>query len=155
MWRVDRTSDGGAFKLVLQHGRAFTKEPPASIACAAATTEGGGQETLLENAVPAASVAGECQPDFLPELLRRGITERAARRLLSSLPPSRDVLRQLEWGDDVIARMGETRVWNPAGLYVALLRDNVEPPANFLSSRDLQARGRSARSARSRTRASG
>ena len=48
-WRVDRTSDGREFKVVLRHGRAFTRVPPASIICAAATSEGGGQETLPEN----------------------------------------------------------------------------------------------------------
>ena len=55
-WRVDRTSDGRAFKLVLQHGRAFTKEPPVTIAGAASAIETAGiQETLLENNVPGES----------------------------------------------------------------------------------------------------
>ncbi|MEO8260484.1 MAG: hypothetical protein ABI868_24280 [Acidobacteriota bacterium] len=68
---------------------------------AAASAEDGDQETVREDAVPVGPSAAD---QFLPDLLRRGITERTARRLLSRLPRSRDILRQLEWGDAAIAR---------------------------------------------------
>ncbi len=71
---------------------------------------------------------------LVAELTNRGVTTRRARRLLAAVSPTQDVLRQLEWGDFVIARAARGTFWNPAGFYVALVRDNLEPPADFLSS---------------------
>jgi hypothetical protein len=69
------------------------------------------------------------------ELTRRGITTRRARQLLAKVCPAQDVVRQLEWGDFLISRAAPGTFWNPAGFYVALLRDNVDPPPHFLSYR--------------------
>jgi hypothetical protein len=69
------------------------------------------------------------------ELTRRGITEKKARELLAELSGGQEVMDQIEWTDAVIAKAPAGKFHNPPGLYVATIRDNVSPPAAFLSSR--------------------
>lgn len=71
----------------------------------------------------------------LVELLTaRGVNEKAARRLLFSIPSDVDVEEQIEWVDAIIAA-DPRKFENPAGMYVSFLRDGIAPPAAFLSSR--------------------
>jgi hypothetical protein len=139
-WAIGRTSDDRAFKLVLKHGALFTGEPTA-----AGTHIG--SATPVPDEPPATMQPVSCGPAMterphldvnetsVNELTRRGVTARRARQLLTAVPPTQDVVRQLEWGDFVISRVASETFWNPAGFYVALLRDNLDPPAHFLSSR--------------------
>ncbi len=71
----------------------------------------------------------------LTELTRRGVTEKKARELLAELTPGQEVMDQIEWTDSIIAKAPAGKFHNPPGLYVATIRDNVAPPAPFLSSR--------------------
>jgi hypothetical protein len=72
---------------------------------------------------------------LLAELTNRGITDNQSRRLLRSLAEGQQVLDQLEWGDNLIANAPNGKFYNPAGLYVNLVKENVIPPASFESSR--------------------
>ena len=72
----------------------------------------------------------------LSELTRRGIAEKAARHLLSDLKPGQRVLDQIEYVDSLIARDRRRKFDNPPGLYVFYIRDNIAPPASFMSGRN-------------------
>ncbi|MGH9159034.1 MAG: replication initiator protein A [Vicinamibacteraceae bacterium] len=135
-WRVDRTADGTGFKIVLQHGPAFTAKDHSPTVQVSAPHAAGHRLTTEDSALQVNATSPSLDRGLLHELTRRGISERQARKVLTTLPTSRDVIRQLEWGDFVIARSGHTRIWNPAGFYLTLLRDHVEPPAHFRSSRE-------------------
>jgi len=77
----------------------------------------------------------EIDQTLLAELTNRGITDNQSRRLLRSLAESQQVLDQLEWGDNLIANAPDGKFYNPAGLYINLIKENVIPPASFESSR--------------------
>lgn len=70
----------------------------------------------------------------LDELTRRGITEAQARKLLDAIAANQPLHAQLAWGDALIAK-GRGRIDNPPGFYTYLIRDNVQPPAEFLHPR--------------------
>lgn len=129
-WQVARTVDGQTFKLVLRHGPLFGNEPTPARARSIPKPE-----PMSADVVPVEEDDLASVPSHLVEALAsRGITERKARQLVSALSPEQNVLRQIEWGDFVIARAASGTFWNPAGFYVALVRDNLEPPDYFLSS---------------------
>jgi len=126
------------FKLVLKHGPAFTEERQARLVVDQPPAGPSGptpRASLPLTDGPVRSNADENEDErLLAELTNRGITACRARQLLAERAPVQDVLRQLEWGDAVVARAARGKFWNPAGFYVALVRDNLEPPADFLSS---------------------
>jgi hypothetical protein len=74
-------------------------------------------------------------PNLLAEMTRRGIAEKRARELLSHVKPGQEVMDQLEYVDSLVARDRHRKLDNPPGLYVHYVRDNIAPPADFLSSR--------------------
>lgn len=67
----------------------------------------------------------------LAELMKRGISEAQARRLLLSVKEDQPVQAQLEWGDVLVTR-SRGRIENPPGFYIYLVRENVQPPAEFI-----------------------
>lgn len=69
------------------------------------------------------------------ELVKRGISDSQSRRLLQYLAQGQHVLDQLEWGDQLIAQAPYGKFYNPPGLYIQLIKDNVIPPETFESSR--------------------
>jgi hypothetical protein len=71
------------------------------------------------------------EPSALGELMKRGISEAQARRLLLSLKEDQPVQAQLEWGDVLVTR-SRGRIENPPGFYIYLVRENVMPPAEFI-----------------------
>jgi hypothetical protein len=71
------------------------------------------------------------------ELTRRGITRKKATQLLSNLQPGQQVIDQLEWGDNLIAR-GTFR--NPPGLLISFIEMNLTPPSYFESTRSRKLR---------------
>ncbi len=72
---------------------------------------------------------------LLIELIHRGITDKKARELIAEQVPGQEIMNQIEWTDSIIAKAPAGKFHNPPGLYVATIRDNVTPPATFLSSR--------------------
>ena len=76
----------------------------------------------------------EPQSGLVAELTKRGIAERKAHQILNAIAEPELILDQLEWGDVQIARSrGEIR--NPAGFYIHLIQQKVQPPLNFETSR--------------------
>jgi hypothetical protein len=69
------------------------------------------------------------------QLLRRGITEKMARHLLTHLAEEQQVMDQLEWGDYLLKKARSQTFYNPAGLYIHLIRENVIPSEQFETSR--------------------
>jgi len=66
------------------------------------------------------------------ELMRRGVSQPQARKLLGKTAPGQLVMEQIQWGDRLI-RENRGRIYNPPGFYIYLIRENVLPPAEFLS----------------------
>ncbi len=88
-----------------------------------------------EGAAPTTTGDAEVAVSLLAELTRRGIAERKANELLTSLKPGQEVLDQLEYVDSLVAKDTRRRLENPPGLYVTYIRDNIAPPAEFPTSR--------------------
>jgi hypothetical protein len=138
-WQIARTADERAFKLVLKHGERFTGESRAAVAHVGGSTSAQDEPALCTRSAPDEPELPEKSPvtvheALVSELTSRGVAAGRARQLLASVLPTQDVLRQLEWGDLVLLRAAPGTFWNPAGFYVALLQDNIQPPAHFLSS---------------------
>jgi hypothetical protein len=91
----------------------------------------------IDNTPPAMEAAGS---ELVTELIRRGITLSHARKLVTKLPEDQPVWEQLEWADSLIRSSAPRTFRNPPGLYVAILRDNLNPPATFESRRQRLAR---------------
>ena len=128
-WQIVRTADDRAFKLVLKHGALFTGEPHNVPLQVSPRRRPIGTDAHCSAGEPSAELCPRKVDEMLvADLTNRGVTRRRARRLLAAVFPTQDVLRQLEWGDFVIARAAKGTFWNPAGFYVALVRDNLEPP---------------------------
>jgi len=68
--------------------------------------------------------------------MKRGITERASISLLKDLKPDQQVMDQLEWGDQLVFHSpNKHKFFNPAGLYIHLIKENATPPETFETSR--------------------
>jgi len=112
-WSVQRTADKTDFKLILIAGARFGKEPRTDRA-------------LFYN------------PRFdsmLKLMVERGVREDRARHVLLNVPEDQAVEDQIEWGDHLIASAPRGKFFNPAGFYVYLIQDNIQPPPTFESSR--------------------
>ena len=55
------------------------------------------------------------------------------------------VMDQLEWGDYQIREAPKGKFYNPSGLFIRLIRENIKPPENFETSRKRQLREAAAR----------
>jgi hypothetical protein len=90
----------------------------------------------------AASSMGTKEPDegIVAELTKRGITRKKALQLLSQLQPGRQIIDQLEWGDNVIARAAPGTFRNPPGLLISFIEMNLTPPSYFESTRSRKLR---------------
>ena len=73
-------------------------------------------------------------------MIKRGISEKTSHDLLAGVAIGQQILDQLEWGDYQIRQAPRGKFYNPAGLYIRLIRENVKPPENFESSRKRQVR---------------
>jgi len=69
------------------------------------------------------------------ELVKRGVSDSQSHRLLLGLAQDQQVLDQLEWADQLITQAPAGKFYNPPGLYIQLIKDNVIPPPTFESSR--------------------
>jgi hypothetical protein len=88
---------------------------------------------LRFDAPVAAPTADEAGDPTLTQMTRRGISARMAKTLLTGANPE-FVLDQLEWGDHLIqSHAGQFK--NPPGFYVHLIREKIQPPETFETSR--------------------
>src|SRR5262249_2212878 len=99
-YQIEVTSDGRDYKIVARDGHKFFRDQK------------------VRAALPSAELAiDEDAPSELKELVKRGLSEGHARRLLQSLPEDQAVLDQLEYGDWVVANSRKAIV-NPTGFYI-------------------------------------
>jgi len=66
------------------------------------------------------------------ELMQRGVSQEQARKLLAKTAPGQMITEQIHWGDRLVQE-NRGRIYNPPGFYIYLIRENVLPPADFLS----------------------
>lgn len=129
-WEIRETSDKLGYKITLYHGAKFLREqkdrtaqkplqPPSSTS----------QES------PHRQTNHDTDRELLAEMIRRGISEKTARELLSNLAVGQQVMDQLEWGDYQIQKAPNGKFYNPSGIYIRLVRENIVPPDIFESSR--------------------
>jgi hypothetical protein len=132
-WDLQKTVDGSNHKVLFFHGPKFYRDRRHRLEAAEAALlieDGPGLDVPEPGDSPQPSEQGE---GLVGELTRRGVVEVVARRLLRQLSPGQRIQDQLEWGDYVI-NQDPARFRNPAGFYVSLLRENVEPPETFATS---------------------
>ncbi len=129
-WDVQKTVDGGDYKIVLTPGERFMTE----------------RRARLMDGSPARSIADPKFDAALAALTARGVLEERARRLLLDIPEDQPVTDQLEYGDLEIARRQGTRdpILNPPGFYIYLVQSNYPVPENFDTSRKRELRKMSA-----------
>lgn len=129
-WRIQPTSDTKDFKVVLIHGEKFQ----SARACPKIQLS---PETVTLNHIeepkpPDAKIDRE----LLHQLMKRGISEKVSLSLLSNLKPEQPVMDQLEWGDHLVFHSpNKHKFYNPAGLYIHLIKENATPPETFETSR--------------------
>jgi hypothetical protein len=93
---------------------------------------------IIENQrKPEQTTLGFCEgaAELLGQMTSRGIADKKARDLLAHLKPGQEVMDQLEYVDFLVAKDKRGKLENPPGLYVFYVRDNIQPPADFWSSR--------------------
>jgi len=120
-WELTRTSRGSEFKLSLSPGKRLLSLPN------------------FANVVnPEAQAALEAHlPQWVPELVARGVAERKARQLALDIPDDQPVLDQIEYTDYLIQqdRRGKGKIANPAGFFIWAIENNLAVAENFETSR--------------------
>jgi hypothetical protein len=90
-------------------------------------------ESSLDTPTTAATLHDDTT-SLLTELLKRGITDRQARKILSARQNPEELVDQLEYGDFVVAQ-NPRKFRNPPGFYISLINDNIIPPEHFETTR--------------------
>ncbi len=142
-WRIERTADKKAYKIVFYHGDKFHRDRRRRLE--QKDQRGTPTRDLLE--VVSEEPGKGIDQTLFNALTSRGITEAQARKLLQKVPPDQHVLDQLEWGDSVIAKE-PTKIQNPPGFYIHLVKENLTPPAKFETSRKRKLRAEAAQAQR-------
>ena len=129
-WRIQPTSDGNDFKVVFVHGEKFQSESPGQKEQPPSETV---TQSPTDNPKP---LDTKVDRELLHQLMKRGITERVSISLLKDLKPDQQVMDQLEWGDHLVFHSpNKHKFYNPAGLYIHLIKENATPPETFETSR--------------------
>ncbi len=122
-WELEKTKNGAGYKVILRHGDKFFHDRRLM----------GKQE--IQTAITPPVPCEEASTELLDELLKRGVDETEARKLLRELPADQPVLDQLDYLDDQISRAnGKFR--NPAGFIVVRVRAGFALPHNFETRRE-------------------
>lgn len=116
-WDISRTADETDFKLVLSAGQRLL-------------------ETIRPRLANGASAINDpIVNTWVAALIDRGVREAAARQLVMNVPDNQPVMDQIEWGDEILRTAPKGKFFNPPGLYVYVVRENILPPADFETSR--------------------
>jgi len=132
-WQIRETSDGTDFKIIFYHGEKFSRDQLTRIQQTVKLSTHTIDKTQPNSVVP--DPARNVKQDLLHELMKRGISERASVDLLRHLRPDQQVMDQLEWGDHLLRNAPRGKFYNPAGILITLIKENVIPPETFESSR--------------------
>jgi hypothetical protein len=124
-WDLLPTIDRTDYKLVMYAGTAFVSAADLRLP--------NGERQALSN---------PRYNEILEALLKRGVRQDRARKLILNLPDDQPVLDQIDWGDAEIARKQRTTdpIGNPPGFYIYLIRENFPVPAGFETNRKRQLR---------------
>ena len=120
-WELVRTARNADFKLMLCPGKRLLSLPNFS---------------KIVN--PEARAALEARlPAWVPELVKRGVTERKARQMALDIPDEQPVCDQIEYAEYLIQqdRRGRVKISNPAGFLLWAIESNLTVPAGFETSR--------------------
>jgi hypothetical protein len=76
-------------------------------------------------------------PEWVSELMRRGVAERKARQLALDIPDTQPVLDQIEYADHLIQQdqRQRSKISNPAGFTIWAIESNLAVPSQFETSR--------------------
>lgn len=158
-WAIEPMADSKSYKLVLWHGAKYHTDRKSRLESKWLADVPTGEETRKgrrprqqrlqlaspDTGTPAAepsepSAAPEqakkraaIDETLLAELVKRGIGEGDARKLLSKLAPGQPVIDQLEYADAVIYQ-SRGKIQNPQGFYISRLQDNAPNPSWFETS---------------------
>lgn len=126
-WEISRTADKTDFKLILLAGERFSREFRLRLA-GREPRDSGVQDPRFDGQVKM--------------LTDRGVREDKARQLLFDVADDQPVEDQLEYCDHLIRSAPKGKFFNPAGFYVYMVQQNVQPPAGFETTRrrDLRVR---------------
>jgi replication initiator protein A len=127
-WTVEKTADRKAHKIVFYHGDKFHRDRQARKLNRHSLKPVAAKRTRSE-------LTGDPADSLLAELVRRGISDSQADKILVAAADDQYIIDQLEWGDQLIAQAPAGKFYNPPGLYIQLIKDNVTPPPTFESSR--------------------
>jgi hypothetical protein len=130
-WRIGPTAKGDDLKIVLYPGAQFKRSllPIQHTRLLPSSNHNNQTTTIPKPSSP------RIDRELLFQLMKRGVTEKGAINLLKSLPPDQAVMDQLEWGDYLLASSAKGRFFNPAGLYIHLVKENAILPDSFETSR--------------------
>jgi hypothetical protein len=134
-WRIQESKSGG-YKIAFYHGEKFYRDQRSKQHQKEIQTK----KPVLPIDSPPSGRGPDLHDQILLELTRRGISERTARDLLNNLAIGQHVMDQLEWGDFQIQQAPRGKFYNPAGLYIRLIRENITPPPNFETTRKREVR---------------
>lgn len=143
-WKVERTSNRENYKVIFYHGEKFHRDHRARLKKKEAAEPmgerrspvgtGNGDRMARDASPRSAHGERKLEPvineEYLAELLKRGVTDIHARKILTGISPAQPIIAQLEWGDLQVRKSGG-KIANPAGFYVSLVSGNVTPPPNF------------------------
>ena len=118
-WDVVRTADGEDYKLVLSPGERIVSVLKPRV---------NGSFTQGNECIDPASAS------TLVDMVKRGIREADARRLLLDVPNDQYIPDQIEWFDELMRRM-RSSVQNPPGFLYTMIRDGWPVPADFVTLR--------------------
>ncbi|MBX7134037.1 MAG: replication initiator protein A [Fimbriimonadaceae bacterium] len=120
-WDLVRTSRGADLKLVLSPGDRLLSLPHFE---PLVTAE---ERAALESRLP----------DWVPELVSRGVAERKARQLALDITEDQPVLDQIEYAEYLVQRdaRGKGRISNAPGFLIWAIENNLAVPKTFETTR--------------------
>lgn len=116
-WHIEKTSDGGGFKIILFHGEKFSRDLRRRLPAREAEASTRGDLSAASPKEPTAAATVEIDQGAIDEMGKRGIGETDARKFLAALGPGQPILDQLEYGDYQISRK-RGKIANPPGFYI-------------------------------------
>jgi hypothetical protein len=140
-WRIEKTADDKCYKVVFLHGERFRTAPRPSL-------EGVVESDQVREFGRREAETKRRNLELVEQMVRRGISEEWAHKLVRGRAEGQDIVEQLEWGDQLMAESGEGKFYNPPGFYVYLLRNNIKPPAVFARRRREQQQQRQVQAGR-------
>lgn len=129
-WQIEKTSDNKAYKIVFFHGDKFHRDQRRRLAQKGQTSAAGPRKLTAES-----HSDSSVDQSLLKELTQRGVAEGQARKLLQNLSSGYYLMDQLEWADHLISQALPGKFYNPAGFYIHLIKEKINPPDSFETSR--------------------